>query len=412
MFFLPALRPYRWKAQLLPDTVAGMTVGALAIPQSMSYALIAGLPVQNGLYSDLQVAYPILGQSKHLVVGPVAVMSLLTFQAVSSHGSAEPFTETWIVHCSFLSLSVSLVQATVYALGAGRWVSRAVSDNTIKAFTMSAAFTIVSTQLRALTGSSSFGGLLHSPNISTWLVSLASLLVLEGVKVVYPSGDIKSKLGSLAILVLGCACSYTGLVPSEVSLVGFIPHGLPSSSPLSRLQLVDMTQAFSLFLYSIPMSLVGFAEAFAIAKVDQSVALDGDKEFLALALANLWTSFLGGFPITGSFSRSAVNREAGCTSPMSNFVAAFLVVMVLQLFTHLLGYLPKPCVASVVVSAVVRLVDIDYVRSLWEDPAQLVSFMSVLVTGLLGGVELGLFVGFCADRVIAFTRESPVHQIV
>ena len=419
--FFPTLRNYDFKKQLLPDVIAGLTVGSLAIPQSMSYAMIAGLPIQNGLYSDLQVAYPILGTSRHLVVGPVAIMSLLTFGTLKGLGMT-PLTEEWSIHCSFLSLLVAFDQSIISIFRLGDKLSNAVSENTIKAFTISAAITIMSTQIRALLGvkcgencSSMFdmmSNFFSQPNLPTLAFSISSFIILEGFRYIFSAQSMIPKLSSLFIIFF--SCSIITLFPiDDVAQVGYIPQGLPSDSPVSlfpstiRLDLLPY-----LFLYSIPISLVGFAEAYAIARArtDKST-LNPDQELLALALANIWTSILGGYPITGSFSRSAVNAESGCTSSASNFVAALVVVFVLQVFTQFLAKLPKSCVSAIVIFAIIKLIDFNYLKATIRQclkfrtektsiVLQSIAYFIVVFTALFFGVEIGLVVGFVLDTCI------------
>ena len=427
--FFPTLQNYIVSKQLVSDTIAGLTVGSLAVPQSMSYAMIAGLPVQNGLYSDLQVAYPILGSSRHLVVGPVAIMSLLTMSALKGTG-VEPLTFEWIVLCSLLSFCVGVFQLALSLLRVGSRLSNAISENTVKAFTACAALTIASTQIQALLGVKKCPkegcgffhlievGLFENPNVETLIISAASLGILEGIRYVCSPSSLLSKMGSLIVLLFGCLVGFT-LRLNNVQTIGFIPQGLPSSSPISSFFAVPTKDhLYRIAAFTVPIALIGFAEAFAIARSrsdpNYPTTLNPNRELAALGIANVWTAFLGGYACTGSFSRSAVNAEAGSTSGVSNFVAALLVILVLQVLTGPLSYLPKACVSSVVISAILRLCDFKYVQELYYSQSwkQLGLYLTVFGLGLGLGVEIGLLAGFIIDTLDYFVsrRWGDVHH--
>jgi len=206
---LPTLAGYAPSTQLLADLVAGLTVGTLAIPQSMSYALVAGLPPEIGLYCDLQVAYPVLGRSPHLVVGPVAVMSLLTRSAVASLGLPASAN---VPLASFLALLVALLQTLLFALGLGAPLSHLLPDAAIAGFTLAAALTIASTQLPALLGTRPASPL--SPDPTTVLVSLSSLALLEAVRSTTRGPKLLPKLGPVILMAPRCARAGT---PSPTS---------------------------------------------------------------------------------------------------------------------------------------------------------------------------------------------------
>lgn len=393
----PTLAGYDCRKQLFRDCVAGVTVGALCVPQSMSYAGLAGLPIQNGLYSDLQLAYQAVGHSRHLVVGPVAIMSLLAFECLSGTPIA-PLSQEWIVACSLLSLCVGACQLLLAGMGLGARIANALSENTLKAFTASASLTIANTQLPAFLGCWPVGKCLSTPLVHLWTVSAASVLVLESFRLV--PHPVVQKLGALVVLVTGVLAVYgLGL---DVPVVGPIPAGLPTSlSPLYLGFSLPGAVWMRIALFTIPMSLIGFAESFAIAKTGKDELLP-NRELFALGLANVWTSALGGYPVSGSFSRSAVNLDAGASSCVSALVAFGLVVLVLSVFTPWLALLPKACVASIVLAAILRLVDVAYVWHHLVVPrrwAELAKYATVFGLGLVAGVEFGLGAGLGFDLV-------------
>lgn len=430
--FFPTLKAYDYRKQLFKDCIAGLTVGALCVPQSMSYAGLAGLPVENGLYSDLQIAYQAVGTSRHLVVGPVAVMSLLTYECLVKT-DLHPLTREWIVACSLLSLCVGLCQFVLSAMRMGDTIANALSENTIKAFTSAASVTIASTQLPAFLGCRSVAHCMHvwqsadeddgasaSRLINTWMVSLCSVFILEAFRFV--PHPIIQKLGALVVLFTGIAL--IALFQVNVDIVGHIPAGLPSQlSPLftfdgQALQSIVTSAAVvsRIAMFVLPMSLIGFAESFAIAKTGRSsdLPLHANRELFALGLANIWTSALGGYPVTGSFSRSAVNLEAGASSCVSALVAFALVMLVLGVFTSWLALLPKACVSCIVLTAILRLVDFAYIKThllaekRWAD---ILKYLAVFTLGVFAGIEFGLLAGFAFDFAQRFWLPSKPERI-
>jgi len=421
----PTLQGYDAAKQLLGDVVAGLTVGALAVPQSLSYARICGLPAQAGLYSDLQVVYPVVGSSRYLVVGPVAVMSLMVHAALKSDGFAVEFTPEWGALASLLCVLVGLIQLAVAALGGGTRLSTLLSESAIKGFTAAAAVTILSTQVPELTGApkcpadcSVFANLVWpfvygSPAPKALLLSALSLAVLEGFR--YLPGSVTSKMGALVVICCGVAAEVT-VGPLGLNVVGAIPQSLPTfGHVLAQALTIDSLgpRALRLAFQAFAIALVGFAEAFAIARANAAkydkdralaaLALHPDRELAALAMANVWTGVLGGFPVTGSFSRSAVNADAGATSAMSPVVAALFVALVLTRLTGWLALLPRACVASIVVSAVLRLIDFAYIAHVLKgtvDRTDRLLFALVAMCGIVFGIEAGLVVGAVGGAIV------------
>lgn len=294
-------------------------------------------------------------------------------------------------------------------MGFGRILTDLVKEPMVKGFTFGAALAIIKTQLGAL-GVARSDGVLDWPTVG---LSAASLIVLELAR--WVPHVVLAKMGSLVVMAVGLGVA--GWV--DVETVGDIPRGLPD---LGHAVFADWTMIREhvprLVLFSIPIALVGFAEAFTIAQSGRSKELpplDPNRELVALGMANVWTFALGGYPVTGSFSRSAVNAECGATSCVSSFSAAALVAVALLFFTDVLSALPKASVACVVVSAVLRLFDLKYVRELYfpqqqhvlgGENAQIldrVMFAIVFLVGITLGVEYGLAVGFA---ISAFQKLS------
>jgi MFS superfamily sulfate permease-like transporter len=302
-------------------------VGALAVPQSLSYAKLCGLQVQAGLYSDLQVAYPVIGSSRYLVVGPVAVMSLMcvgaaaaaaaahanptpgnpvytarVHAALQSDGVAQEFTLEWAALASLLCVLVGSLQFLVALAGGGTRLSTLLPESAIKGFTAAAALTILGTQVPELTGTAKCAGgcgvfrnyanpfLTGGPLPKAVLASLLSLCVLEGFRFV--PGPVVSKLGALVVICSGVALEF-GFGPLGLDTVGAIPQNLPEfgATLSSAGALQDLPwRTLNLCLRAVPIALVGFAEAFAIARANAAkydrgatpLALHPDRELAAL----------------------------------------------------------------------------------------------------------------------------------
>lgn len=301
--------------------------GLLAIPQSLSYSQIAGLPMANGLFCDLQVVYPILGNSRYIVVGPVAIMSLMTNLALSNV-HFEQFSVQWIAGASLLCFYVGLLQILFSTLKKSETLMGLLSEVTIKAFVSAAAVTIIFTQLPAIFLSpdakkcTNCAGKLDNvvylfTNISFDLLpfSLGAIALLEFFRII--PHPVVSKLGPLALMLIGF------FLVHSLPTIGFIPKDLPNlgTSYVTVFRAFDMYTLVYLLFMSIPIAIVGFTEAYAITKacsakydkinekIVSPLPIDADRELLALGLANVFTSVLNGFPVTGSFSRTAVNGD-------------------------------------------------------------------------------------------------------
>uniref|UniRef100_A0A7S3LTF4 SLC26A/SulP transporter domain-containing protein n=1 Tax=Aplanochytrium stocchinoi TaxID=215587 RepID=A0A7S3LTF4_9STRA len=314
---------YSFEKDFAFDCISGVTVGMMAIPQSISYASIAGLPAQYGLYSDLQIMYPIFGTSKYLVVGPVAVMSLMARVALERIDGLQEFSPEWIKLACFLSLLVSLLQLGLATLGLGTTISRLFPETVISGFASAAAMIIASTQFPGLLGlqkcsSSSDGScsfpvsvlhvLANIPNcqISAVLCSAICLVLLFSFKAKKFGSGIISNFGPLTVVTFSII--YVRLSEyiwgkNSVSLaqVGAIPAGLPPVQigsfhifPSS----IDQSSLLQLLLSCVPIALIGFTEAITIAKTSAKVC-DGDvnsvhenNEMFALAACNAFTSWV------------------------------------------------------------------------------------------------------------------------
>ena len=419
--YFPALswlRTYK-RSNLKGDLSAGLTVGVMLIPQGMAYAMIAGLPPIYGLYASTipLIIYALLGTSRQLAVGPVAMVSLLTAAGVGT--LAEAGTETYIVLAITLALFVGIIQ---FLLGAFRlgFLVNFLSHPVISGFTSAAALIIGLSQLKHLLGIEMdrthyvheilyqaierFGDI----NWITFGIGLVGILIIVGVKKIN-----KSIPAQLIAVVFGILIVWLlGLSAYGVKIVGEIPGGLPS------LSIPDLS--FDTFTFLIPIALaialVSFMESIAVAKAIQSkhknYKVEPNQELIALGLANIGGSFLQSYPVTGGFSRTAVNDQAGANSGMASIFSAGLILLTLLFLTTLFYYLPNAILASVIMVAVFNLIDYKEAIHLWKSDRS--DFWILIITFLatLGlGIEQGIGIGILLSLGWLIYRSSKPHMI-
>jgi sulfate transporter 4 len=353
------LRTYQWKQFLLTDIIAGLTVGVMVIPQSMSYAKLAGLPVEFGLYSSLVpiYAYAVFGSSRQLAVGPVALVSLLLATGLTTvldaKGITPENTENYTAIYATMALQTSVLVGFcniimgVLKLG---FVANFLSHAVISGFTSGAAIIIGFSQVKYFFGynlpnDKSLHKMLYNifANISqfnwkTFVLGTSCVLILMGLKKLgqtYPKFKWTRAAGPLFVTVVSIILQATlNLDARGIPIVGYIPQGLPEFTG-SQIFPVDFGQ---LSVVVLTIVIIGFMESIAIAKKlaqTHNYQLDASMELLGLGMANLSSGLFGGYPVTGSFSRSAVNNEAGAQSGVSGMVTATMVAFTLLLLTSI-----------------------------------------------------------------------------
>ena len=319
--------------QLKGDLAAGLTVGVMLIPQGMAYAMIAGLPPIYGLYASTLplIIYALLGTSRQLAVGPVAMVSLLTASGIGV--LAQGGTEVYIQLAIVLALMVGLIQ---FLLGAFRlgFLVNFLSHPVISGFTSAAALIIGLSQLKHLLGVDiarshhvheillqaieQFGAI----NWVTFGIGIGGIVLIKGAKRIN-----KALPGSLLAVLFGILLVWImGLTNQGVKIVGEIPKGLPAF----QIPTFSWETIRSLLPVALAISLVSFMESIAVAKAIQARHKDykvvPNQELIALGLANIGGSLFQSYPITGGFSRSAVNDEAGAKTGLSSIVSALLII--------------------------------------------------------------------------------------
>jgi len=432
------LATYDWRRCLLTDVIAGLTVGIMVVPQSMSYAKLAGLPVQVGLYSSLVpiYAYAVFGSSRQLAVGPVALVSLLLSTGLTmileSEGITPDNTEDYESIYATMALQISFLVGVCYILmGLLRlgFVTIFLSHAVVSGFTSAAAIIIGLSQIKYIFGYSipndkSLHGLLRNlfSNISefnwkTFVLGTSCVLFLMSTKKIasrYPRFKWTRAAGPLILTVVCIVLQATiDLEARGIPIVAYIPAGLPPFTG-SMLFPVDIPR---LAVVVLSIVIVGFMESIAIAKKLAQVhnyELDSSMELVGLGMANLTSGLFGGYPVTGSFSRSAVNNESGAQSGLSAVVTATMVLISLVCLTSVFAMMPLALLASIVISGVISLVDYNEAIYLWRVHKFDFSVWVVAFIGTLFlGVELGLSlaVGISLLLVIFESAYPPTAEL-
>lgn len=404
MRYLPILEwlPHYKKEYFKGDLAAGLTVGVLLIPQGMAYALIAGLPPVYGLYAALvpQVVYAVLGTSRQLAVGPVALDSLLVAAGLGSLSLSGP--EEYILLAISLSFMVGLLQIAMGFLQMG-FVVAFLSKPVISGFTSAAAIIIGLSQIKYFLGInilqsnqiqkivvatiSSFNQI----NYYSLLLGIAALVLLHLLKKFYP------KIPSVILVVL-LSILFSKFFKWEnqsIELVGSIPAGLPHFE-IPQISAIRLSELFSI---ALTLALVAYLEAISLGKAfeekNKTQYLNPNQELIALGGSNLVGAFFQSYPITGGFSRTAVNDQAGAKSGVALLISALVVGCILLFLTPWFYYLPKTILAAIIISAVSRLVDINYAAKLFRNHKEeffilLFTFLATLFLGIKEGVLLGV----------------------
>jgi SulP family sulfate permease len=418
--FLPILEwlPKYEKTQLKGDLSAGITVGIMLIPQGMAYAMLAGLAPIHGLYAVTipLILYAIFGTSRQLAVGPVAMVSLLTAAGI---GSLDPeSTDQYLLYALTLAFLVGLIQfgMGVFKLG---FVVNFLSHPVINGFTSAAAIIIGLSQIKHLfrinlPNSEHVQEMLveiyrniHEIHVLTFAIGIGAIVIIKYGKKIHSSLPTP-----LVAVALGIALVWGFDLPSQgVKIVGDVPSGLPSISFPS----FDFGVWSTLIPIALTISLVGFAESFAVAKTIQAkhknYKLDSNQELIALGIANFGAAFFRGFPVTGGFSRTAVNNQAGAKTTMASVISALLIVLTLLFFTDLFYNLPSAILAAVVLVAVSGLIDFKEPINLWKkDRSDFAMLIATFLVTLTLGIETGILTGMVLSLGMVIYRASRPHM--
>lgn len=401
------------------DLAAGLTVGVMLIPQGMAYAMIAGLQPIYGLYAALVplVIYALLGTSRQLAVGPVAMVSLLVAAGVAPLAGDDP--ALYVTMALLLTLMVGAIQL---ALGLARFgfLTNFLSHPVLSGFTSAAALIIGLSQLKHLLGvnlprsrfvheilwgaARSLGDV-HPATLVIGLLAIAVLIGLRRWKKTFP--------GALAVVILSTVAVWVaGLDETGVRIVGDIPGGLPVPSIPS----ISMANVSALLPTALAISLVGFMESIAVAKAfaaKHRYRVDANRELVALGAANMVGSLFQAYPTTGGFSRTAVNDQAGARTTLASVMSAGVIGLTLLFLTPLFHYLPQAVLAAIIMVAVAGLFDIREMRYLWKvKRTDFALLMTTFAATLILGIEEGILVGVVASLVLVIHETSRPHTAI
>ena len=399
------------------DLSAGLTVGVMLIPQGMAYAMIAGLPPIYGLYASTvpMIIYAIFGTSRQLAVGPVAMDSLLTAAGVSAIAAVG--SDAYISLAISLAVMVGVIQLLlgVFRLG---FLVNFLSYPVISGFTSAAALIIGLSQLKHLLGIDiprtnhiyeiikyaydQFAQI----NWETVAIGVGGIFLIKGSKKIN-----KAIPGPLVVVLFGILAVWGfGLVDNGVKIVGTVPSGLPKFG----LPQLDFDSMQLLIPTALAIALVSFMESIAVSKAVQSkhknYKVVPNQELIALGLSNLGGALFQSYQVTGGFSRTAVNDQAGAKTPIAAIITALLIVLTLLFLTPLFYFLPKAVLASVIMVAVFGLIDIKEAKNLWS--ANRTDFWMLVVTfvaTLSFGIQQGIGVGVILSLAMVIFRTTRPH---
>lgn len=424
------------RKHLTGDVTAGVIVAIMLVPQSMAYALLAGLPPQIGLYASIVplALYGLLGTSRALSVGPVAMMSLLVASAL---GQLEISSVAQYVQlATVLALLVGMIQLVMGVFRIGFLVNF-LSHPVLSGFTSAVSIVIGLSQVKHLLGVSiprteSTPELIlflveNLPEANTTVLMLSTVAILmllyfkfglrrhlSRTKLSETMIASLTKLGPLAVVILGIGVvSVTGFDTSaNVSVVGSIPAGLP---PLG-LPVLNGTIISDLLPFAVTIAIIGYLESISVAKALASrrrQKIDANQELVALGIANLGASLSGAYPVAGGVSRSMVNFTSGANTGLASIISATLIALTLLILTPIFYYLPNAVLAAIIMVAVITLFDWQTAVHTWHySKADFVSLVVTFVGVLIVGVENGILIGATTSLGLYLWRTSRPHVAV
>jgi SulP family sulfate permease len=436
MRYLPILewgRGYN-RSTLTNDLIAAAIVTVMLIPQSLAYAMLAGLPPEIGLYASILpiIAYAVFGSSRALAVGPVAVISLMTLTAASN--VAEPGSAEFIAAALVLALLSGLILALMGLLRLG-FLANLLSHPVVSGFITASGIIIATSQLKSILGIQASGEAMPEllqtliqniaqMNIPTLLIGVAATAFLfwvrKGLKPLLiklglapRAAELTAKAGPIAAVALSTlAVIWFDLEAKGVKVVGSIPQSLPPFT----MPLLDLALWQQLAVPALLLSVIGFVESVSVAQTlaaKKRQRIDPDQELIGLGAANIAASFSGGYPVTGGFARSVVNFDAGAETPAAGAYTAIGIAIAALFLTPLLASLPIATLAATIIVAVLSLVDLKKPTEIWRysKPDFAAMAATVLVT-LFAGVEPGVIAGVALSLALFLWRASRPHAAI
>jgi sulfate permease, SulP family len=436
---LPSLPVLDWgrrydRATLTGDLIAAAIVTLMLIPQSLAYALLAGLPAEVGLYASIAplLLYAVLGSSRALAVGPVAVASLMTAAALGQLSATLPpgSPAYWAgaITLAFLS-GLMLLAMGLLRLG---FLAHFLSHPVISGFISASGLLIAASQLKTLMGVKAEGHTLvellaalvrqaphtHVLTLALGAATLAFLFwvrkglkpLLMGAGLAPRTADVIAKAGPVAAIAVTTGLTWAlDWQHAGLRIVGTIPQGLP---PLT-LPAWDLALWRELAMPALLISVVGFVESVSVGQTlaaKRRQRIEPDQELVALGASNLGAALTGGFPVTGGFARSVVNFDAGAQTPAAGVFTAVGIALASLLLTPALYFLPQATLAATIVVAVLSLVDFSVLRRTWGySKPDFAAVAATLLATLSLGVETGLVVGVAVSLVLHLWQTSRPH---
>ena len=430
---------YAWlkgynKDLLIADSIAAIIVTVMLIPQSLGYAMLAGVSPEVGLYASIipLVAYALLGTSRTLSVGPVAVISLMTAVAVSDAvaQTGADYHEAAIV----LALLSGCVLVVMGFLKFG-FLANFLSHPVVSGFISASGILIALSQLKHLLGISAHGDTLpslllslsqgmHALNLPTLAIGSFALILLIGCRRYLvrsliavglsenAAGTISKAAPVLAILLTIVATIIFDLESLGVAIVGEVPRGLPTLAfPTIEWPLVK-----ALLPAAILISVIGYVESISVGRTlcaKRRQRVDANQELVGLGAANLASAFSSGFPVTGGFSRSVVNFDAGAQTGAASILTALGIALAALFLTPILYFLPKATLGATIIVAVMSLVDLGLVKKAWNySRRDALALLGTLVGTLLVGVEAGVIIGVALSVILHLYHTSKPHTAI
>ena len=416
------------------DLLAAVIVTIMLIPQSLAYALLAGLPPEVGLYASMLplVGYALFGSSIALAVGPVAVVSLMTAAAVGEFAATgSPEYAAAAIALAFLS-GLFLIILGLLRLG---FLASLLSHPVISGFITASGLLIAASQMKHILGISASGHTMpeivgsliagiDQTNLPTLLIGIGATAFLFWVRKKLKPLLRKMGLGPLladsiakagpvaAVIVTILLVDGFGLDQDGVKIVGDIPQGIP---PLT-MPPVDLDLWLDLLPSAILISIVGFVESVSVAQTlaaKRRERVSADRELLSLGAANIAAAFGGGYPVTGGFARSVVNFDAGARTPLAGVLTAVGIGFTALFLTPLFQDLPKATLAATIIVAVLSLVDLGALKRIWAYSKSDFIAMAATIVAVLGvGVEAGIILGVSLSLILFLVRSARPHMAV
>ncbi len=427
--FLTWLRDYE-ASFFKKDLLAGLTVAVVLIPQAMAYAILAGQPPVSGLYAAMVTPFiaGLWGSLRQLATGPIAIMSLLVLTSLTP--LAEPGSQEFIELAFLLAFMVGVLYLVLGLFRLGEVMSF-ISHSAVKGFTSAAALIIIATQLPHLLGLTVtrheyiFPMLLEilrsvpESHGLTLLIGAVAFAIIYGTKRYrpnFPAGLVALALTTLTVVLLG-------LDDQGVAIVGKVPRGLPSF----LLPPIDFSTVSSLMGPAVVVGLVSFAETYSVGKAISAQTkqrVNVNQEFVGQGLANLIGSFFQCYPVSGSFSRTAINYASGARTGISGVVSSLIVVLALLFLTPLLTSIPRSALAALVISAVLLLFHPKEVFVIWRmNRHDGVVAVSMFVLALVSKPDYALLIGVAISfvfflwktmhpRIVRVTKDPDLNMFL